>query len=349
VKSKWAARSSCSWVAVAVVVGIVSASHAPAQCKTSDYGASADSVAAVFDSHQFVLIGSTHGGEKQQDFLLCLLSRPAFQNRVTDVLVEWANPVYQGLVDRYLLQLDEVPSDSLRLVWFDTDAPHLWARLPLIPQFYAAVRAINEKLPLERRIRVLGGCEPIDWSKVRTTADVASCSFKNNWAAHVITEHFATDPKRRLLVVYGEGHIYHNGGNMMGNLGVSLARDQLFVVGTIAALDPKDAEPAARLGDTSRLFFLDASRFPAAGPYPRALFYVQDHALAYYIDAVVFLGPEPDRDLTNQIALTAHENDEIARRDAIKGDLRQLLQLRLGARDRWFRSHPHDLPRDPRR
>jgi hypothetical protein len=85
-----------------------------------------------------------------------------------------------------------------------------------------------------------------------------------------------------------------------------------------------------------------------AGSYPRALFYARDNPLAQHVDAVAYLGPEPDRDLSNQMELTESEKAEVARRDAIKGDLRELLQLRLGNRDRWFRSHPDDLPRDPR-
>src|SRR4026208_1960665 len=77
------------------------------------YAAVADSVAAQFDTHQFVFMGSTHGWKKQHDFQLCLLSRQAFQRRVTDVMVEWANPIYQNLVDRYLLELEPIPIDSL--------------------------------------------------------------------------------------------------------------------------------------------------------------------------------------------------------------------------------------------
>lgn len=305
----------------------------------------ADSVAAAFDTHQFVFIGSTHGGKKPHDFLLCLLSRPDFQRRATDVLVEWGNPVHQALLDRYLLTLDPVAIESLRPVWFDTDAPQLWGRLPLIPEFYEVVRSINSQLPPARRIRVIGGCEPIDWSAVNTAADVALYPFKNNWAAHVISEHFAPDPERRLLVVYGDGHIHHNGGGMMGNLYATVGRAQLFVVGTIDSSSSDDTGHVARLGDPARPFYVSGSRLPSTGPYPRNLFYVRDNPLAHHVDAVAYLGPEPDRDLSNQIELTQREKEEVDRRVAIMGDLRQLLQLRLRNRDRWFSSHPNPAAR----
>ena len=55
---------------------------------------------------------STHGWKKQHDFQLCLLSCQAFQRRATDAMVEWANPVYQSLVDSYLLKLEPITVDS---------------------------------------------------------------------------------------------------------------------------------------------------------------------------------------------------------------------------------------------
>ena len=87
---------------------------------------------------------------------------------------------------------------------------------------------------------------------------------------------------------------------------------------------------------------------PSSGPYPRRLFYVRNHSLAHHVDAIVYLGPEHDPDLSNRIELTQHERAEVARRDAIKGDLRQLMRLRYGNRDRWFRSYPNDLAPDLR-
>ena len=316
-------------------------------CQSVPLAAVADSVAAAFDAHQFVFLGSTHGGDKPHLFLLCLVSRSSFQARAVDVLVEWANPVHQPLVDRYLLGLEPLPIDSLNHVWFDTDAPDLWARLPLIPLFYERVRAINRRLAPERRIRVIGGSEPVDWSRVETPADVARYPFKTNWAAHVILEHFAPHPERRLLVVYGDGHIHHDGGTLMSDLH-SLDRDKRYVVGTIRSVDAAAPNAVARLGDPSRPFFRAASRLPRSGPYPEDLFYAREGALDRYVDAVAYLGPAPARDLRNQIDFSADRRAELQRREAIRGDRPELMRLRFGNRARWFEAHPHDLPPDPR-
>src|SRR5947208_17071994 len=85
-----------------------------AACGSSQLAAAADSVAASFDKHGFVFISSTHGSKKPHDFLMCLLSQPAFQQRVTDILVEWANPVHQSEIDRYLFHIEQVRVRSLR-------------------------------------------------------------------------------------------------------------------------------------------------------------------------------------------------------------------------------------------
>ncbi|HEY3123550.1 MAG TPA: hypothetical protein VGK70_05765 [Thermoanaerobaculia bacterium] len=69
-----------------------------AACASRELAAVADRVVASFEDHQFVFIGSTHGGRKTHDFLLCLLSRPRFQRRVADVLVGFASPVHQVLI-----------------------------------------------------------------------------------------------------------------------------------------------------------------------------------------------------------------------------------------------------------
>lgn len=81
--------------------------------------------------------------------------------------------------------------------------------MTILPAFYEAVRAINEHLEPARRIRVIGGGEPIDWSRVQTQEDVARYPYKSNWAAHVIMWHYAPEPSHRLLVIYGEGRPRH--------------------------------------------------------------------------------------------------------------------------------------------
>ena len=334
-------------VLAAFVAGAVQPLLAQDVFCTPGYAAVADSVAAQFDTHQFVFMGSTHGWRKQHDFQLCLLSRPAFQRRATDVMVEWANPVYQNLVDRYLLRLEPIPIDSLAPVWINTDAPDLWGRLTLMPAFYEAVRAINERLEPAHRIRVIGGNEPIDWSKVQTQDDVARYAYKSNWAAHVIMEHYTPEPSRRLFVIYGEGHVNRR-GTLTAEARQKVSLDQWFMVGMIRERGSDD-HLIAKMGDPAQPFYAGTARLVASPPYPRDLAIARQQPLSSTMNAVVYLGPEPDRSMSHAVDLTPAQQAEVARHDRIKGDLRQLMQLRYGHRADWFRAHPNDLPERPYR
>jgi hypothetical protein len=333
------------WIRAGLVVqGLFAVSPLGAQQAFCPPGqaAVADSVAAQFDTHQFVFMGSTHGWKKQHDFQVCLLSRPAFQRRVTDVMVEWGNPVYQDLVDRFLLELEPIPIDSLAPVWVNTDAPDLWGRLTLMPSFYEAVRAINTRLEPNRRIRIIGGNEPINWPSVQTQEDVARYAYKSNWAAHVIMEHFAPDPSRKLFVIYGEGHVNRR-GTLTAEARQKVSLDQWFMVGVIRERGD-DGDLISTLGDPARPFYVGTEKLPAAPPYPRELGSARQAPLESVISAVVYLGPEPDRSMSHAVELTPAQQAELARQNRIKGDLRQLMQLRYGHRADWYRTHPNDIP-----
>ena len=344
---RMAMRFTCGYMACFAVLlaGPVQPHFAQDAFCAPGYAAVADGVAAAFDTHQFVFMGSTHGWRKQHDFQLCLLSRPAFQRRATDVMVEWANPVYQNLVDRYLLKLEPIPIDSLAPVWIDTDAPDLWGRLTLMPGFYQAVRAMNERLEPAHRIRVIGGCEPIDWSKVQTQEDVARYAYKSNWAAHVIMEHYAPEPSHRLFVIYGEGHVNRR-GTLTAEARLKVSLDQWFMVGVIRERG-EDESLIAKMGDPAQAFFVGPDKLLSAPPYPRDLSIARQQPLSAVVDAVVYLGPEPDRSMSHAVDLTPAQQAEVARREQIKGDLRQLMQLRYGHRADWFRTHPNDIPSRP--
>lgn len=92
-------------------------------CASAATVAATDALAEKFDDHQFIFIGSTHGDVKIEEFLMCLVTRPAFQQRVTDIVVESASSSQQRLIDRYVVTLDDVAANDLAPIWFDTDHP----------------------------------------------------------------------------------------------------------------------------------------------------------------------------------------------------------------------------------
>ena len=97
--------------------------------------------------------------------------RTGFAERVNDIVVEFGNARYQEVIDRYIAG-ENVPFEQVRGAWRDTVGA-LGPVSPVYGEFYRAVRAVNQKLPRQRRLRVLLGDPPIDWSHVRSREDIA--------------------------------------------------------------------------------------------------------------------------------------------------------------------------------
>jgi hypothetical protein len=322
----------------------------PSRCLSPEAAAAADAMAAKFDDHQLVFIGSTHGEAKIEEFLMCLVSRPAFKQRVTDIVVEWASSGHQRLLDRYLLTLDEVAANVLEPIWFDTDHPTLWATLPQVRQFVETLRDVNRTLPLAKRIRLVGGNEGIDWTRVRVAEDLAPYPFKTNFMTHLLIEHLAKTPGNKTLVVYGDAHIRYQGRNFMGDVEAAVGRARLFVVGRIGELVPEERAYLSAVGDPNKAFFVESRKFPKTIAWPPSLRVALEERsanLADYIDAFVYLGPERDRNLAGSVQLSATQQREIDRRSSIMSDPQRTMRARYQGRDHWFRAHPDDVPPRP--
>ena len=136
----------------------------------------------------------------------------------------------------------------------------------------------------------------------------------------------------------------------MGDLEAALGRARLFVVGRIGELNPKERAYLAAVGDPNKAFFVEARRFPKTIPWPPSLRVTAEERstnLADFIDAFVYLGPEPDRNLAGSVPLSAAQQRELDRRNAITSDHQRTMRARYGGRDQWFRAHPNDVPPRP--
>jgi len=89
------------------------------QVKTQD---AVQGVIAAFKSANLVALGERHWAREDSEFRLKLIRDPAFGQTVTDIVIEFANPLYQDLLDRYV-NGGLVPSTDLRKIWQDTTQP----------------------------------------------------------------------------------------------------------------------------------------------------------------------------------------------------------------------------------
>jgi hypothetical protein len=129
-----------------------------------------DVIAEALQSHSLVLISEHHWSVPVHEQLRRIIADPTVASMVQDIVVEFGNPLYQGLIDRYVAG-ESVPIDSVRLAWRNTTQLLAWDS-PLYERFYETVRALNSARPRDRHIRIVAGDPPIDWSRTSRAEDI---------------------------------------------------------------------------------------------------------------------------------------------------------------------------------
>lgn len=165
----------------------------------------AEYITRAFDRYPIVALSELHGNAESKDLLARLIRQPGFAGKVNDIVIEFGNARYQGVVDRYIAG-EAVTRDVLKGAWEETtQISGIWS-LPMYEEMLADIRAVNATLPVGKRFRVLLGDPPIDWHSVTSPAD----DDMNDWRdAHFawVLEKYVRAPGRRALVFVGGGHI----------------------------------------------------------------------------------------------------------------------------------------------
>ena len=163
----------------------------------------ADYLANAFARHPLVAFSEPrHGAAGTTAFLNSLVRHPRFAGTVNDVVVEFGNARYQELADRFVAG-DPVPRAQLQQIWQNTTVvTGVWTA-PMYEGFLNEIRALNATLPADRRVRVLLGDPPIDWSAVRGPADEDMNDWRDAHYAWVIDEQVMKKGRRALLWIGG--------------------------------------------------------------------------------------------------------------------------------------------------
>lgn len=179
---------------------------------------------AAFDQADIVALGESHGRFRQEsDLRIALVRNTDFAKKVRSIVVEFASSTEQATLDRYI-RGEDVSADELAQVWKTTtqaaNGNDIWD-YPIYPEFFAAVRAVNQTLPLDQQIRVLGG-DPGQGSNLDREA----------FAVKVIEEQ--VKKHRKVLVIFGAAHFYRTiDKNYLASTG-----DDTDIVKTLEIGDP---------------------------------------------------------------------------------------------------------------
>jgi len=300
---------------------------------------------AAFDKYEVVALPEAHGMKDLDDFILSLIRYPAFLDRVNDIEVECGNSLYQPILDRYI-DGENVPFTEVQKVWRNTTQP-MCGNSAFFETFFPLVRAINQKLPPEKRLRVLAGDPPIDWDKVRSFQDYQKF-YPRDVTITSVMEKEVLSKHRKALMLFGILHLVH-GGPVQGAdaSAVSIYEKKYpnvtFVVSDLGAFDsglltlsssPFTTWPVPSLALAKRTWLgaLDASHFfpvPAVridkdcniqARSPKEL----QKPMAELVDAFLYLGPQSLRlrdKMPADITLDVDYRKELLRRYSLPGFL----------------------------
>lgn len=298
-------------------------------------------VLAALDKYEVVGMGEAHGDKDQDDLILLLIRTPAFAEKVNDIAVECGNSLYQPELDRYIAG-EDVPWTEVRKVWRNTtQAMCNWSGF--FEQFFPLVRAINQKLPPGKRLRVLAGDPPIDWDRVKNYND--RWKFDREAMIASVMEKEVLSKHRKALMLFGELHLMHGQENSSSPSAVSIyERDypnQTFVISELGYFDTDLPDlssspfaswpiPSIARATGTWLGALDFSRF-----FPKQISVDKDckvHTLEFpkdlqkpmaeLVDAFLYVGPQDLRlkeQLPADIALDIDYRMELRRREALPG------------------------------
>jgi hypothetical protein len=202
-------------------------------------------VLAAFDRYEVVALDAAHGMKDVDDFILTLIRHPAFSEKVNDIAVECGNALYQPVLDRYIAG-EDVPFAEARKAWRNT-SQFMCSTSPFFEQLFPLVRALNQKVPSGKRLRVVA-CDPaLDWEQIKTRADFPK-GFDRDMSAATVMEKEVFSKHRKALMLFGIYHLTH-AADPKDPSAVSIYEKEhpnlTFVVSDLGTFDTRRPCPAA--------------------------------------------------------------------------------------------------------
>ena len=154
--------------------------------------------------HRVVAIGETHRSRREHEVLRALIADPRLPDVIDDIAVEFGTSSQQAVMDRYINGKDVPPTD-LRRAWTETTQQSGVWNAPMYAEFFEAVRAANQGLEPDRRLRVLLGDPDLEVARGCPPPEDDCFDRDGHFAAVVQRE--SLDHGRRVLIVAGLFHV----------------------------------------------------------------------------------------------------------------------------------------------
>jgi len=228
----------------------------------------------AWDTYDVVCLGEGHGDKNDSDLRISLVEHPDFSRKVKSIIVESADSLQQALLDRFILDGENLSREQLRAVWKETSGKEVW-ELPIYEAFLRTVRSVNSTLPRNERIRVIAGDNSNQRNRGKFIRDAVS--------------HEILSKGMKALAIYGSGHCERRGMGFPGELSEEYP-GRIWSAATFH--NPDEGRRIFGLGDEPELIQITGTnkeKLPAAGMFvPRN---ASDHtSLANLFDAIVYYG-----------------------------------------------------------
>ena len=199
-------------VSIAAAISAVGDAH-QAGSKSPEPIDPVDAIVAAFERQSLVALAEAHGLEEEHDLIVRLVRDPRFANAASAVVVEWANALYQPVIDRYIGG-EDVPLRDLRQAWRNTGfSPFAPWDAPVYERFFTVVREVNLARPPERRLRVVAADPPVDWTQSAEAIAATKARHPRDQHFHQVIECEVLSQNRKALLVFGGGHLYRHWWN----------------------------------------------------------------------------------------------------------------------------------------
>lgn len=300
-------------------------------------------ILAAFDRYEVVAMPEAHGMKDLDDFVLSLIRDPAFPVKVNDIEVECGNSLYQPVLDRYIAG-EDVPFTEVRKVWRNT-TQSMCGYSGFFEQLFPLVRAINQKLPTTKRLRVLAGDPPIDWDRVKTFEEAMKFVDREASIASVM-EKEVLSKHRKALMLFGTFHLMHGIDDSAVSIYEKDYPHLTFVIShlgiydtnrAVASISPFASWPNPSIALTKGTWLgalllsdvfqpgimIDPDCKVQVVLFPPRLQKQAQKPLEHYIDAFLYLGPQEFRlsePMPADIALDADYMTEVRRRQSLMGE-----------------------------
>jgi hypothetical protein len=287
------------------------------------YESVVDQILAAWKSADVVCLGEDHARYFDNELRIALVRHPAFARTVRAVVVEMANPVYQDLLDRFILDGAAMSRDELAPIWRDATNPEVWES-PIYEALLRAIREVNLKLDRDQRVRVIAGDSKVDWATIKRPEDLIPLMNRGANIREIIATQ-VLEPHLKALAIYGAGHCNKIGTGFPGELGPRYGKERLWGVSPfVRTAGAAKGRTLCGLGDAPAYVLVGGSRWSDTPVDDMLTPNLSRFTFGPLYDAIVYHGNAPDRVVgPDMAALKAAMGPELDRRaktllDAVK-------------------------------